>query len=348
MKKFILKIILFIIVYLTIEKIISVFIPYHWGNPWYSTKIQYLEKETDLPNTFFFGSSGVYRQINPFIFDSVSKSLATENIISYNLGSPATFCPQTYFLYEEFLRSSVSKNAKYAFIELTDIDILHKELIHQERTTYWQNLHDVRFVFTSVFNNKKMRMPMKLKYVSSYILSYLANIFHVGHYGQEIFTANYYDKNYLGRNKDGFFPLEHELLVTKNKVVKDHLYERQRSLKADSLSIIERAKESVKLFSKPTKDIDVIHLNRIIELIELSKKKGVTLFFLLGTKRSSQNLINLYYSIPDANKIQLANANDYPELYSYESAFDQFHLNIKGAYFYSSDLAKEFYKKISK
>jgi len=63
MKKLVIKIALFLIVFVLIRISILLFVPYHWGNPWYSSKIQYLEKTQLKPNTIFFGSSRIYRQI---------------------------------------------------------------------------------------------------------------------------------------------------------------------------------------------------------------------------------------------------------------------------------------------
>ena len=55
-----------------------------------------------------FGTSRVFEQINPFIFDSVCNSASSENISSFNLGAQATFSPQN-FLYENFLNYKLVK-----------------------------------------------------------------------------------------------------------------------------------------------------------------------------------------------------------------------------------------------
>ena len=71
MKKFILRFFGFIIVVLIINQIIKAAIPYWWGNPYYAEKIEYLKKEKSNYNLIFLGSSRIYRQIDPEIFDRV-------------------------------------------------------------------------------------------------------------------------------------------------------------------------------------------------------------------------------------------------------------------------------------
>ncbi|MCP3933638.1 MAG: hypothetical protein GY705_31610, partial [Bacteroidetes bacterium] len=114
MKYFLKNILLYFLIYLGLSFIISICVPYHWGNPLYSVKISYLEKENDRPfNTYFFGSSRVFRQFDPTLFDSLAHAFTNEEIRSYNMGAPGTIVPQTYYLYERFLNSELSNGVKY-------------------------------------------------------------------------------------------------------------------------------------------------------------------------------------------------------------------------------------------
>jgi len=349
MKNFIIRIVFFILLYLIIGRLISLITPYHWGNPWYSTKIQYLEKfkSNNLPNTYFFGSSRVYRQIMPTVFDSTYFSLSKKHINSFNLGAPATFCPQVYYLYENFLSSSLSQNTKYVFIELMDIDLIEKNLMHQERVTYWINLSDIFFGYNALHNNPSISLATKTKYISNYSISYLENLLHMGHFGQQYLDNNYYNLDYLGEHKNGFFSLERDTATTKNETFKNQLIDRNKDLIADTSELKNRAINSTKDFSNKNLPLDVVHLERINKLINLSKEKGISIVFILSPRNNSQNLINLYNAIPENNKIQLSNSKKYPELYMIENSFDIGHLNTKGSSIYSSLLATEFNKLLT-
>ena len=175
MKSFVKKIILFVGIYLVITNVIFLFVPYHFGNPWYSTKVNFLEeKEKDISfNTFFFGSSRIYRQINPSVFDSIcssQKSLLDKKIRSFNLGAPATFAPQTYYLYEKFLDSKLSGKVKYCFLEISDVQRLPSDQLGQERTNYFIDLNTLLFSCKSFFNDTNYDIAHKMYYSSLYFL----------------------------------------------------------------------------------------------------------------------------------------------------------------------------------
>lgn len=349
MKSFIIKLSIFGILYLISSIIISTFTPYHWGNPWYSTKIQFLEKNNQLRyDTFFFGSSRVYRQINPELFDSTFNSISQEKIKSFNLGAPATFNPQSYYLYEKFLDSRLSNNVKYCFIELMEVDLLNDYFMHQERTTYWQNLSDILFVEKSIYYNKQIDFNQKTTATSNYLISYFENIFHLGHFGKQILTRNYYDDKYLGSFKNGFFPLEYDFQTTTNKVTRKSLLERKKNLIQKPELIANRKSQISKSYANISATYDNINLNKIKELINKSKEKNINLIFILSPRNGSQKLLNLSRKIPKMNLIDLSNPQKYSIFYELENSFDVGHLNTQGATTYSEFLAVEFEKKTHK
>jgi len=346
MKSFITKFLFISILYFTISMVISYLTPYHWGNPWFSTKIQFLEKNNQIEyNAFFFGSSRVYRQIDPEIFDSTFNSISKEKLSSFNLGASATFNPQSYYLFEKFLNSALSKNAKYCFIELMRVDLLSDYFMHEERTSYWQNYSDILFVGKSIYSNKQLGLKYKIKGGLNYSVSYMENILHLGHFRNQIINSNYYDDKYLGIRRDGFFPLDYDYETTKDETVKNHLYERKQSILEKPELIDSRKLKISNSYDNISNNYDKVNLNRILELIQKSKQKGVELIFIVSPRNGNQQLINLSRQIPEKNIIDMSNPQNYPVLYNYENSFDVGHLNSKGAVLYSKMLAIEFEKK---
>jgi hypothetical protein len=346
MKSFVKRLFFFFLVFVAFSLVISFFTPYHWGNPWFSSKIQFLEKNhiTEY-NTFFFGSSRVYRQIDPAVFDSTFNSISKEKISSFNLGAPATFNPQSYYLFENFLNSELSKNSKYCFIELMEVDLLSDNLMHEERTSYWQNYSDILFVGKSIYSNKQLGLKNKIKSGINYSVSYVENILHFGHFGNQIINSSYYDDKYIGTHRDGFFPLEYDYETTKDKKVKKHLYERKQSI-IEKPELIENRKINIaNSYNNISNNFDKINLDRILELIQKSNQKGVQLIFILSPRNGNQQLLNLSHQIPEENIIDMSNPHNYDLLYSYENSFDIGHLNSKGAMLYSKMLGIEFKKK---
>lgn len=346
MKLFITKLLSFGLLYFSISFIVSQFTPYHYGNPWFSTKIQHLEKSKDeIYNVFFFGSSRVYRQINPEVFDSTFNSISREKLNSFNLGAPATFNPQSYYLLENFLNSDLSKDTKYCFIELMEVDLLSDYFMHEERTSYWQNSSDILFVGKSNYKNNQLSLKQKLKSIKNYSVSYLEKSLHIGHFGSQLVNTDYYNEKYLGVNNDGYYSLDYDYITTDNEVVKKHLSERKNSIIKKPELINLRKDEIMKAYNNISNHYDKVNLNRILELIQKSKQNEVELIFILSPRNGNQELINLGYQIPKQNFIDMSNPEKFGLLYSYENSFDVGHLNTQGALLYSKMIAVEFEKK---
>ena len=71
----------------------------------------------------------------------------------------------------------------------------------------------------------------------------------------------------------------------------------------------------------------------------MSELNNINLVFVLPPRKTSHYISNLYASIPEKNKIQLADALEFPQLYIVNHSFDVGHLNTKGSEIYSKLLA---------
>ncbi|MEM7133725.1 MAG: hypothetical protein AAF702_45945 [Chloroflexota bacterium] len=359
MNTFLKKIFYLLLIYFILSRFVTVIVPYHWGNPWYSTKIQYLmtREKHALPNTYFFGSSRVYRQVSPQVFDDSVRAIRTTkvptlllndsksgDVVSFNLGAPATFCPQTYYLYEQFLDSELSEAAQYIFIELLEIRPIDEHLMHQERTTYWQNLSYLNLVFRSFIENASLERNQLFQYMRHYIVAYIENLFHLGHFGEQLIDRNYYDKVYLGQNRNGFFPLEDELRGTTKQRVRDNFIKRNQLLANNPSVLNTMALNSIDFYNSPSEQVDRVHLQKVMRLLHMAEVRDIHLVFILSPRSTTPNLVGLFEAIPQQNRIDLSNAEAYPSLYQLENSFDTGHLNNQGAVIYSELFAREFFK----
>ncbi|MCP3933258.1 MAG: hypothetical protein GY705_29660 [Bacteroidetes bacterium] len=347
MKNFLKNILLFFLIYLGLSFIISICVPYHWGNPWYSVKISYLEKENDRPfNAYFFGSSKVYRQFDPTLFDSLAHAFTNEEIRSFNMGAPGTFVPQTYYLYERFLNSELSNGVKYCFLELKDVFPIRKRLMHREKTNYWLGMSDLGFATKSIFADKTKSKINKATHSTRYLTTYIENALHIGHFGGLLTTPKYYEEDFLGPFHNGYLPLEYEYKTTKNPTVREKLMMWQNAFEKEPERIDARKTMTVKAYNDSFHTFyDRVNQKRILELIDKKKKKGIELIFVLiapEVERCRNSMINLSHNIPEPNLIDLANPTKYPDLYTVENNFDFSHLNTKGAGIFTSCFAEEF------
>ena len=347
MKNFMFKLIAFACTLFACIELIFAFIPFHWGNQYFSTKLSYLE--TSQPsnyNLFFFGSSRVNRQIDPFVFDSIVDQQSHLNVNSFNLGSPATFCPQNYYLYEKFLESELSANTKYCLVELMPVTPISNYFFHQEQTNYWLNIDELAFVIKSFNENKRFNQLEKEKNIKRYIISYMENVFHVGHVGKQLLTENFYDKRFLGERLDGYYPMGLEMRTIKDDEIVKHLNEITLEIQKDSSILDDRLNLAKENYNNITTEFDVVHFNRISKMINSANNSGVHIVFFISPRSSSQELINLFNIIPKENRIDMANPYLYKDFYLLKYAFDRGHLNEQGAKVYSQELAKEFIKLI--
>lgn len=331
MKKFIFNVSFFILVLIVMKNLLLYFVPYHYGNPWFSAKIKYLTTNNIKPDVVFFGSSRIYRQINPLLFDSLHSNSDNKNIISYNLGAPATFIPQNYYLLLKFLKSNSASNTKTVFVELQNIVPIGNNLTHQERSSYWLTFSNYFFILKSTFNRNDLSFTGKKTIYFSYTNALLENLLGIGYFKNSLFTKDFYSDFYLGPKKNGFLPLDYEL----KEKPSEHLSERKKSLDIKELDT--RYLQSLE--SKKTSNFyDKIHTSYINDLINIYKENNIELIFIIPPRNSSKSLLTLSNKI-NANVIDLST---YKQFYLPKYSFDNGHVNTSGANLFTQILFKEY------
>ena len=343
MKELIKKAFLFILLYLAVARCIDFVIPYYFGNPWFASKVEFLKDENGFKeyNTYFIGSSRFYRNIDPTEFDrAVNKG--GNDLRSFNLGAPITFPPQSYYLYDNFLDSEESQNAKIVFLELEEIDTFGDRL-HTQMSSYYVTFPNLIFVLKSVFSNYHLPLEVKLDYGYKYLVGFIENSLHLGHFSQSVLQDDYISERHVGPDKTGFFSLDDDL---KDKHTK-FLFDRKGELSLDTATIDVRAKAISKSFNSPSNYVDEVHLQRITKLIELSAEQGIHLVLVLEPRVGTKNVVDLYNAIPSSNKIQLSDPLEFPELYFVANSFDVGHLNLTGSKLHSKMLADLYLKLLA-
>ena len=268
-------------------------------------------------------------------------------ISSFNLGSQATFAPQSYYLYEEFLKSNLCKNVQFCFLELTHISQISDFFYHREQTNYWLNLKELKFVLDSFKNNPNLPKERKEKQITRYIVSFIENKLNWGHYGEHFIKNNFYDKRYLCKKENGFFSMDLDYKTTNEKFIKDHYKNINEEMYKDTSTFLRNFEITKKIYDEKLDDYDKVHMSRLLRLINKSKNKGINLIFIVSPRNSSKELIKFLKIIPDENKIDMGlSINEFLPFYYLENSFDRGHLNERGANIYSQKLAKKFAIKI--
>ena len=176
-KKVGLKIIFLLTLLLVFINLPQILTPcYYWGNPGYLHHMRSLNNDPESYNTYFFGSSRIYRHVDPPLFDE----LAHMSLTSFNLGSVATYTPESYYLLENFIRNAPQVKEGFIIIELQEIRALVYQNLHTTRVKYYLNPTDFFFVTAGHLENNRLGTTKKYRIIRNYSTSYLEKILGIG------------------------------------------------------------------------------------------------------------------------------------------------------------------------
>lgn len=348
MKKFFTRLALFCSLLLVVSCLLSLVVypriaitNYTWGSYKLDQKRKLLIDNPQKFNTYFIGSSRVWKQINPSLFDSlVRDKLPTQ---SFNLGENWFFAPETHFFLRNLLQEE-NLNPKYIFIELSKIKTIDFMNIHTNRMHYWCNFMDNSFAVNAIMSSN-FSAPERIYNSTTYSLAYFDKLINLGYLTEGLNSrAGYYSisADTLARIGNGFSCTD--LLSQKDSA------EAFEFLK-DTLEVKKLAEASAKQFEKfqhtPSllNNYNKTYSKRIHELIKVAKAKGVQLIFCMSPrvdKNQYNELIPLYYSLPEKNRMEFSDSRKYPELYVAKNSYNTTHLNCKGANDYTALIAKRF------
>lgn len=327
MKKFVLRLFLFAIIIFIPLLLVDRQLPFYWGNEGLSTKMYHIEQTDFAYDTYFIGSSRIYRHIVPSLFDSLN----TGKTHSFNLGYSATKPPETYHFLNHFLEK-VPSNTKYIILELGDIEYLETANRNALRSKYYL---DVEHWWLAVVSHWQDR---KFMYSFNYTVSYLSRLLHIG----MVKSALSYDKtsgspNILGKHLDGYCRLEDEM------VNEDNNNKFMLQFKADTTSLTKRKKQIEKEYEVEYKLLEnKANLKKINDLHQKAARQGIQL--ILVKMPRSTGVLPLYQNL-DIDKIDLGGPQKYPQFYTSTNSYDVGHLNGNGAQAFTRELAREFQNK---
>ncbi|MCW3082643.1 MAG: hypothetical protein JWP12_9 [Bacteroidetes bacterium] len=312
------------------------------GSPYYSKKYTYYKQHSAQYNAVVFGSSRMFRQVNPDVLDSV---LGAYHFSTYNLGAPATFNPEEYFLYEQLLEEDHA-HLKYAFLELQPLNKISELNVDSKRNYYWMNFKYLRFATQYILRSNDSA-ALKKQQIDAYCQSYVNNKFDFS--GVLTLFKKKENSAATDATKNGFYSLNDEMNDTPGE---DEFSFRLNAFLKDTTVLNERRKGSEQAFSKKliAAEANVCHMNKLKKLIAKSEEAGIHLFFVMPPKLNAADyaaLLPIMQQLPEANVIQLADVKTFPQLYLASNSFDIGHLNKKGAAVFSALLANEIAKKLN-
>ena len=313
-------------------------LPYYWGNIQLNTKLNYLEEQNIDPTNYFIGSSVTFRQVIPTVFDSiVGKSMG----YSFNLGCDMLFAPQTYMLLEELLKRDTS--IQYLFVELNSHDFFGQNF-RTTRSKYYLTAGWLA-TFYPYIGETSVSLMTKLGISGMYLYNYFEKLLGLGM--REAVLKQIHEKNIfkgkvlLGEYGDGYYRLPSSATTDTKEIEK-----LPTQLKEIQMNYTEAHQMN------NTEPYNEVLKKQLEKYILLAEEKNTCVIFILNPVSSifdtEKEMVALYRSLPEKNRINLADPKENSDFFLVENRWDKGHLNHKGARIYSEKLAQSFLNLVAK
>lgn len=333
MKKFIRQLILFGFTLCVCNVFIHILLPdsfgiKHGSNTLFHSQYETYKKSTVPYNTLFVGSSRTYRHIDPHVFDSICMQ---KGIRSFNLGSPATFNPEAFYLLEKIM-SEKKPPVQNIIIELGQINFIKAVNWFAPQSYYYLDYSLFRSSMEIIWTQPDIPLWRKMVNAWPYVQGFIIN--HTFYYPPLQVTEE--KEAYNGYLKNGYYSLDDEVVDFSPK----GLVARRLTFLSDTSVLQQRAAKQLIGQQYPPHEMYAMYLN---ELIEQTAAKNVNLYFIIPPKLQKYSALQKIASrIKRGHVMDLGSAAQYPEFYMAQYSFDIGHLNRDGAKLYTQYAAEAF------
>lgn len=311
---------------------------FHWGHEYMHARMDHMEHSAPY-NIMALGSSRVMCHMDPDLMDDLMSDSYPAK--SFNCGLAGTFAPLTYHFYEKYLESDVPK-AKYVLLELDWLMQPTPPDMHITDYKYWFNASEYLFGMQGTWKQPGVRKLTKLISMYGYSMSYIERLWNVG------LLKSWYEverdgpnTELMGLGNNGFINLEDAVRYASDAEIRSGMAALRDGFFADT-TVLSSAKERAFLSYlelNPAQAMNQPHMQRLEDLMEKSKAKGIHLIFILSPRVYAPDLLAMMQQLPEEHKIDLSDPRKFPEFYESKYSFDDMHLNHQGAMCYTESLA---------
>jgi hypothetical protein len=323
--------------------------PYFWGDKLIIEKHDAVLQQPDV-NAIFFGSSMVYRQINPVIFDSTVKQKTGIEIHSFNFGVNWLAASEMLYLSENLLKETRGK-FKYVFLELQRIKMVNYKNYLTTRTIYWYSPAWYGFTSSAIFNSRLPLISKTGQWVS-HTVNFTGNQINLGYFTEAFRFQSEWNRKGFYRSAEevgnGFLSLDDE---NRQMLEAGLLPERFKRFLKDTTAVYARKRASISAFThfenhpEDLKNFNKVYAQKLNAWIEEYKKQNIYLLVFLPPRLDRlqyHELLPILNALPEKHRINLADGRKYPEFYLAANSADVTHMNEKGATLYSRAFADNF------
>jgi len=300
MKKFILEIFVFIMILGSIIFLVKNSVPYYWGNDLIGQKIQYLYSQPKKYNTFFIGSSGIYRHIDPIIFDSITHSN------SYNLGASGMFTSETNYILSHFIKDYMNDDKHFqVLMRYKKLSRIREHELHTVRKKYFVNFYIFKKAVLYFFKNGMYDQ------VYNYSIHFIENSLGIGEFF-DIYKYHFSVKEsipleVLEKNR-GFYSLDDEFEETNNVQLERRKNKLERLLRRGKFKPKHTESFEIKIMSDSEISANLVRNNISYFYLDGNNFQDPKYFFdkghlnAEGAKLYTQFLANAYMELMDSNE----------------------------------------------
>jgi hypothetical protein len=307
-----------------------------WGNQDLFVKNYFFEKSVGY-NGAFIGSSLTGRQIE----SEVINNICSENGLKvYNLGAPRTIPPESFLYCLNLIEND--DQLKTIFMELVPFDnkIQNAEDL-SSKDYYFFNVRTLYFYLRHTYYQSKKKFNLNFAYNNiknsiQYFLYYIGNVNLVAYHSLYNSESRF--------NKLAIKFQEEYTEAGSNRKLK----EKQKIIDIEYLnqSMVGYRKALKRVNKKPDKS-QLIYLDYINKITTKSSEKGIEVIWILPPCLKFEDfnfILPIYNLLNNKNKINMADPDEYPELYQKDYHYNTGHLNKKGSELYSISIAHQFNK----
>jgi hypothetical protein len=296
-------------------------------------KLRHLAEHLDQYDTLFVGSSYVYREVAPAVYD---ETLARHGVAarSFNLGVPGMDPPETYALVERVL-DLAPRSLETVVIEL---DYYREQVrprdLHTRRFDYW---HDGRVTVEVLRAIAESGAPRgkKGKDVASHLEAYARRSLAVGR-GPAMLGAYRAPADALGPRVDGFVSLDSE--GSGGFALRRGMFE---AIEGDRLDEKVAALREVAGAEARSDGVGAVDREALVRVVDRVRRHGARPVLLVPPCLAPRD--DLIRMATDELGLEVLVFNDpdaYPSLYGVDLRFDVGHLNERGALEFTRMLAE--------
>jgi hypothetical protein len=301
-------------------------------------KLGVLADDVHEYHAVFLGSSRIYRQLDPVVFDQVFAD-AGRAMRSFNLGAPDMRMPEVLYLARWLIDQSPRRLELLVVDAESDPLFIREQNLRSERIVRWHDPRNVAAILGEVRRSSGGPV-LALHRAGRHSAPFLLHLTQLGRGHGLLLAATGALQVEFPLEQRGFFAGDEELAITPSAAQRQELELFSSRLHKD-LDRWRRDIERLSGLPRSGELTDPFEIELFTELERLATSAGVRTVFLLDARpEQTPNLVWAAENDVISTLLRFDDPHRYPELYEPALRFDRHHLTREGARIYTTEVAR--------